>query len=80
MNIDPEEFDQWRDNAITRYVFAAMRAYAEDQKQDVIRMAWDGGAIDPGELQKRRGQAFSALYFADATLEEIERYHTEERK
>lgn len=79
MKIDPEEFDQWRDNAITRYFFAAMLAYAEDQKQDVIAQAWDGGAIDERTLAERRGQAFSAVYFANAKLEEIEKYH-EERK
>jgi hypothetical protein len=79
MTIEREEYEQWRENAVTRWFLAAMRAYAEDCKTDAIAKFWGAGDANAETLAKLRGQAFSALYFADAKHEEIEKYH-EERK
>jgi len=79
MKLDPEEYEQWAEGPVSKWFFAAMRAYAEDCKNEAVAQFWDRGTLNAEELAKLRGQAFSALYFAGAKFEEVEKYH-EERK
>lgn len=73
--IDPEEYDAWRQHPISRWFFQAMQTYANDQREDVVSKVWDNGSMSEIEIAMRRGQAFSANYFASASHEEIAKYH-----
>jgi hypothetical protein len=52
-----EEFAAWRDHPVTQFVFAAMRAVAEEQEQSWHDQSWNGGNCDPVELNGLRARA-----------------------
>ena len=52
-----EEFAAWRDHPVTLFVFAAMRAVAEEQEQSWHDQSWNGGNCDPIELNGLRARA-----------------------
>ena len=52
-----EEFAAWRDHPVTLFVFAAMRAVAEEQEQSWHDQSWNGGNCDPLELNGLRARA-----------------------
>lgn len=66
-----DEFAAWRDDPVTRFVFAALRAAQAEQKRAWDAYAWDGQGADGKELEtsllvlKTRADAYAALEEAD---------------
>ncbi len=61
--ITAEDFDRWRDDAVTRYVFAAIEAFAAAQQEAWIQKSWGLGDPKPGLLLelRTRADAYRAL-------------------
>ena len=55
--IDPEEFEAWREHPITRRVFAVLNQLAEDRKEVWMAQSWNGGDNDERKLVMLKGQA-----------------------
>jgi len=66
-----DEYAAWRDEPVTRFVFAALRAAQTEQKHAWDAYAWDGQSADGEELAanllvlKTRADAYAALEEAD---------------
>lgn len=62
--ITKDEFQLWREHPITEWVFAALKAASEAQKQAWIDSSWASGVADPRVLIElnTRADAYRALY------------------
>lgn len=62
-----EEFATWRDDPITLFVFAALRAAAAEQKAAWDEVAWHGGEANTQLLTelRTRADAYEALEVGD---------------
>lgn len=70
--IEPEDFDAWRDNAITQALFAKLRAKAEEAKAKWLSDSWNGGKCDELMLADLRARAETWTDLCEMTLEELE--------
>lgn len=52
-----EEFDGWKKDPVTLWVFAALRRAAEQERAEWIRQSWDEGKADPAQLLELRTRA-----------------------
>lgn len=61
--ITAEEFDAWRDDPVTQWVFAACLKAAEAQRQAFMDASWDTGVANQQLLTelRTRADAYSAL-------------------
>ena len=66
-NITPDEFQDWREHPITRWVFSAIERGVELNRQGWIEASWDKGRCDPLELceLRTRADAYRALIDTD---------------
>lgn len=62
-NITEDDFLIWREHPVTKWVFAAIERGAEAQREEWVRMSWDGGQSDPLALLslRERADAYRAL-------------------
>lgn len=62
-----DDFVTWRDNAVTLFVFAALRNAAAEQKTAWDDVSWHGGEADPLLLTelRTRADAYEALEGGD---------------
>jgi len=62
--ITEDDFLTWRENAVTRWVFAAAGRAVEAQRIGWEAMSWDTGECDPVMLAvlRTRADAYRALY------------------
>lgn len=61
--ISEEEFAAWHDDPVTRWVIAACRKAAEENKEAWVEASWGGGNADPLLLNelRTRADAYQAL-------------------
>lgn len=69
--IDPEEFEAWREHPITKRAFAALYDMAENRKQMWIAQSWNAGDPDERKLAMLKGQAEAFEWLPKATHEDI---------
>lgn len=63
----PDEFEAWRDSPVTRWVFAACRLAAEDNKTAWVEKAWAAGTYDRDGLLECRTRADAYLALCDTS-------------
>lgn len=58
-----EEFESWAESPATQWVFEAIKAAAEMQKEHWLSISWEGEVADQRELDraKVRADAYMAL-------------------
>ena len=61
--VSPDDFDRWREDAVTKFVFAAIRKGEEQQREKWMQSSWDAGISDPELLAELRirADAYNAL-------------------
>ncbi|MES2904538.1 MAG: hypothetical protein V4696_10170 [Pseudomonadota bacterium] len=61
--VSAEDFEQWRDNPVTRWVMAACMTAADANRDAWISASWDLGKADQAELDvlRTRADAYRAL-------------------
>lgn len=64
-----EDFEQWLDNPVTRWVFEGCRIGAELNRQAWINASWDNGKSDPLELAELKSRADAYLALPDTPFE-----------
>lgn len=69
--IDPEEFEAWREHPITRRVFAVLNQHAEHRKELWVAQSWNSGDADERKLVMLKGQAEAFEWLPKATHEDI---------
>ncbi len=65
--VSAEDFEQWRDNPVTRWVMAGCRKGAEANQQAWVEASWDGGQADPATLLELRTRADAYLALCETT-------------
>jgi hypothetical protein len=62
-----EDFDRWRDDPISLFVFAALRNAAAEQKEAWSDLSWHGGNADALALRefRTRADAYEGMELAD---------------
>lgn len=63
MTITDEEFQAWREDPVTAWVLAALKAAAEEQKAAWLDATWEQGECDTDKLieLRTRADAYRAL-------------------
>jgi len=52
-----DDFARWRDDPVTRWVFRALNADADAQREAWIKQSWDNGHANPMTLLELRTRA-----------------------
>ncbi len=60
-----EEFEAWRDDPVTRWIFAACRKAAEENERNWTMGAWATGQCDQLALTEYRARADAYLALQD---------------
>lgn len=60
-----EDFEQWRDNPVTRWVFAALKTAADENKELWVMQSWEERKLDPLELSDLRVRADAYMAMAE---------------
>lgn len=66
--IDRDEFDQWRDNPITRWVMEAFEVAAEDARDTFLSRFFYGSERDPYEQAYLRGVFSGLMHMSEREL------------
>lgn len=63
MTPSAEEFSRWRDDPVTRWIFAAIAKGAEQNRDQWMQMSWEAGEANPLALTelRTRADAYRAL-------------------
>jgi hypothetical protein len=69
--ITREEFEAWRQNAVTEAVFDTLRQNIDDARQQWLAGSWDTGTADQRLLDDLRGGASFARTVLDMTYEDL---------
>ena len=69
MTISAEEFERWRDDNVTQWVFASLRKTAEDNRNAWIEASWTNGVADPQLLTELRTRADAYMAIIEAPWE-----------
>lgn len=76
--MDEDDFNQWRENAVTKWVMARLQALALTHLKTTQDYLLAGTVLPPAEWQAlqpeaafRRGQADYAEFLANLTLEQL---------
>lgn len=64
-----EDFERWRDDAVTRWVFAAIEKAAEENKQTWLEASWNNGNANPAALNELRTRADAYRALIDTSFE-----------
>jgi hypothetical protein len=57
--VTEDDFLAWRDHPVTKWIFKAVEAGAEEQKAEWIRASWEGATANPLLLVELRTRADS---------------------
>jgi hypothetical protein len=52
-----DDFARWREDHVTRFILAAHRQIAEDNKAEWVRISWENGSANAVMLQELRTRA-----------------------
>ncbi len=63
-----EDFEQWLENPVTRYVMAAAKSLAAEYKETWINQSWDGGNADRDVLVECKARADAYLDLVETPL------------
>lgn len=66
---DRDSFAAWRDQPVTKFVFAAMRAAEQAQQEMWLEASWRSGTADPVALAELRARADAYASLEEATYE-----------
>lgn len=61
-----DDFARWRDDPVTRWVMAAHKAAADQNKTAWANAAWTTGNASPGALMEARTRADTFMAIVDA--------------
>lgn len=64
-----EDFHGWLTDPVTKWVFAAVKRAAEQEREEWIRQSWDEGKIDPMQLSELRTRANALTELCDNQFE-----------
>lgn len=64
-----DDFARWRDNHVTRFVLAAHRRLAEDNKTAWLRVSWENGVANQRALDEHKTLADAYLAISETTYE-----------
>lgn len=73
--IDKDEFDQWRDNVVTRWFFEAVEQAGEDQREKFLGSVFYGDMVDPAKIGVMRGAFIGIMQIAKLTYDEVVLLH-----
>jgi hypothetical protein len=71
LNITAEDFDGWRENAVTKTVFGALDKVAALQQQHWIETSWGQGACTPEMLLELRTRADAYRSLSELSYERL---------
>lgn len=74
-HIDQDEFDAWRDNAITRWVLEAIGAAAEDKRDAFLSRFFYSSERDAYNAAYLRGEFFALLRISNLKYDEVVTMH-----
>jgi len=60
-----EDFDAWRREPATKFIFAAIRKAVEQEKAEWLRLSWEGGDADQHNLTVLKTRADALLELVD---------------
>jgi hypothetical protein len=66
-----EDFIRWQDDNVTRWVMAAHRKTAEDNKAAWLTQSWESGHSNPLTLLELRTRSDAYLAIADMTYADV---------
>jgi hypothetical protein len=69
VTVTSEEFDRWRDDAVTRWVARAFTKLADDNKALWLDQSWGAGRADQETLTELRTRADAYNALAEATYQ-----------
>lgn len=72
-----EEFEGWRKDPVTLWVFAALRKAAEQEKAEWVRQSWDEGKADQSQLSELRTRADALAEVCDHPFETWQEWNGE---
>lgn len=72
MKIEPDEFEQWRENPITQQVFKALRLMADEAQLKWEQISWEDGICDQRQLDDLRATARVCDDLCDLSLKDLE--------
>lgn len=78
--ISQEDFEQWRDNPVTLWVFGLLQDISEKAKQEWLSASWGSGRVDPVLLADLKARADTIKQLTEAEygdLTENEQSRTE---
>lgn len=64
-----EDFDAWRKDPVTKYIFAGIAKAMAAEKAEWMRQSWDGGTADQLQLTELRTRADALGELIDNTYE-----------
>lgn len=70
MQPTPEDFEEWRENPVSQWVFEQMRGHAECQKDMWAAMAWEMQDVSEDLLKEARVRADCYVEIPDSTYED----------
>lgn len=78
--ISQEDFEQWRDNPVTLWVFGLLQDIGEKAKHEWLSASWGSGRVDPVLLADLKARADTIKQLTEAEygdLTENEQSRTE---
>lgn len=69
--IKAEDFQDWLDSPVTRWVLEAHKDFAGRLAQEWFDMSWNGGTADEKALIERKSRADAYLAIAEMTFERM---------
>lgn len=70
-----EQFDAWRSEPLTQWIFAAVKRAAAQEKAEWVRQSWDSGVADPAQLIELRTRANALEELIDNDFETWSAWH-----
>ena len=71
LNITPDDFASWRENAVTKFVFAALAKAEADQRDHWLETSWEQGACSPEMLLELRTRADAYRSLSELSFERL---------
>lgn len=69
MTPSDEDFARWRDDGVTRWIFAAIETGIDAQKAEWLTRSWDHGIAHDAVLQELRTRADAYRSLIDTTYQ-----------
>ena len=79
MQIDRENWEEWKAHPITEALFSAFIVWAADEQAKWVAASWGNGQSDPMVLNTHRERARLLEQMSDVTPEKLEEAHDKNR-